>query len=155
MRPFALWLSCSAALFAANPFQPVIAPNGVVNGASNLSPAFAGYGIARGSLFIIYGSALGPVDLARASSSPLPTTEGLAGTRVLVSIGAYNAACPMVYSSINQVAAIMPSDAPEGDGTVVVAYQNQASTASGIRVVRSAFGLFTRNQAGSGPASGC
>jgi uncharacterized protein (TIGR03437 family) len=154
MRLLALWLASAAVplLSAANPFQPVIAPNGVVNGASNLSPEFAGYGIARGSLFVIYGSALGPVDLARAASYPLPTNEGLAGTRVLISIGAYNAACPMVYTSINQVAAIMPSDAPEGDGVVVVAYQNLASTASAIRVVRSAFGVFTRNQAGTGPA---
>ena len=145
-------LAAAAVLWGANPFQPVISPNGVVNGGSNLSAAFAGYGIARGSLFVIYGSALGPVDLVQATSFPLPSTEGLAGTRVLISIGAYNAACPMVYTSLTQVAAILPSDAPEGDGTVVVAYQNLASTSAPLHVVRSAFGLFTRNQAGAGPA---
>ena len=58
----------------------------------------------------------------------------------------------MVYTSLTQVAAIMPSSAPEGDGTLVVSYQNQASTSVSIHVVRSAFGLFTRNQAGTGPA---
>ena len=57
--PF-LTLAAASMLSAANPFQPVISPNGVVNGASYLSPSFANYGIARGSLFIVFGSALGP-----------------------------------------------------------------------------------------------
>ena len=153
MRIRVLWVGIAAALpvFGANPFQPVISPNGVVNAASYLSTGFTNYGIARGSVFVIFGSALGPVDLAQASF-PLPSSEGLAGTRVLISIDGYNAACPLLYSSLNQVAAIMPSNAPEGDGTVVVSYQNQASTSAAIHVVRSAFGIFTRNVAGTGPA---
>ena len=147
-----LALATASILSAANPFQPTIAPNGVVNAASYLSLAYNNYGIARGSMFLVFGSALGPVNLVQATSFPLPTTDGLAGTRVLISIGAYNAACPMVYSSLTQVAAIMPSNAPEGDGSLVVSYQNLASTSVPIRVVHSAFGVFTRNQAGSGPA---
>ncbi len=152
LRTLALALATVPLLPAANPFQPVISPNGVVNAASYLSPSFANYGIARGSIFVVFGSALGPVDLVQAPSYPLPTSEGLAGTRVLISIGAYNAACPMLYSSLTQIAAIMPSNAPEGDGSLVVSYQNMASTSVSIHVVRSAFGVFTRNQAGSGPA---
>src|SRR5215471_14263335 len=151
-RALALVLATASSLPAANPFQPTISPNGVVNAASYLSHQFSNYGIARGSMFIVFGSALGPVDLVQATSFPLPTTDGLAGTRVLISIGGYNATCPMVYSSINQIAAIMPSNAPEGDGSLVVSYQNLASTSVPIRVVRSAFGTFTRNQGGSGPA---
>jgi uncharacterized protein (TIGR03437 family) len=151
-RALSLLLATASILSAANPFQPTISPNGVVNAASYLSHAFSSYGIARGSMFIVFGSALGPVGIVSATNFPLPTSDGLAGTRVLISIGAYSAACPMVYSSINQVAAIMPSSAPEGDGTLVVSYQNLASTSVPIRVVRSAFGVFTRNQAGSGPA---
>jgi uncharacterized protein (TIGR03437 family) len=152
LRALTLLVTAASILTAANPFQPTIAPNGVVNAASYLTQAFPRYGIARGSMFIVFGSALGPVDLVQASGFPLPATDGLAGTRVLVSIGAYNATCPMVYSSLTQIAAIMPSNAPEGDGTLVVSYQNLASTSVPIRVVRSAFGTFTRNQAGSGPA---
>src|SRR3954451_11795628 len=153
MRLAASWFAFAAVsiLSAANPFQPVISPNGVVNAASNLSAGFANYGIARGSIFVVFGSALGPVDLVQATF-PLPTSDGLAGTRVLVSIGGYNAACPMVYASLTQVAAILPSSAPEGDGNLVVSYQNQASTSAPIHVVPSAFGVFTRNQAGTGPA---
>ena len=152
LRPVLLLLATVSTLSAASPFQPLISPNGVVNAASYLSHAFPNYGIARGSIFTVFGLALGPVNLVSATSLPLPTTEGLAGTRVLVAIGAYNAACPMVFTSINQVAAIMPSNAPEGEGTIVVVYQNLASASVPIRVVRNAFGLFTRNQAGSGPA---
>src|SRR5215472_175589 len=151
-RALALVLATGSILSAANPFIPTISPNGVVNAASYLSYQFANYGIARGSMFVVFGSALGPVNLVQATSFPLPTTDGLAGTKVLISIGGYNAACPMVYSSINQVAAIMPSNAPEGDGSLVVSYQNLGSTSVPIRVVHSAFGVFTRNQAGARPA---
>jgi uncharacterized protein (TIGR03437 family) len=147
-----LFLATASSLTAANPFQPTISPNGVVNAASYLSHQFSNYGIARGSMFLVFGSALGPVDLVQATTFPLPTSDGLAGTKVLVSIGAYNAVCPMVYTSINQIAAIMPSNAPEGEGSLVVAYQNLASTSVVIRVVKNAFGVFTRNQGGSGPA---
>jgi uncharacterized protein (TIGR03437 family) len=147
-----LGLAAASLLSAANPFQPTIAPNGVVNAASNFSPQYANYGIARGSMFLVFGSALGPVNLVSATNFPLPTTDGLAGTRVLISIGGYTASCPMIYTSLTQVAAIMPSNAPEGDASLVVSYQNLASTSVGIRIVHSAFGIFTRNQAGSGPA---
>jgi uncharacterized protein (TIGR03437 family) len=147
-----LLLTTAAMLSAANPFQPTISPNGVVNAASYLSPAFANYGIARGSIFIVFGSALGPVGLVAASGFPLPTSDGLAGTRVLVAIGGYSAACPMIYTSINQVAAIMPSNAPEGDGSLVVSYQNLASSSVPIHVVHSAFGIFTHSQTPWGPA---
>jgi uncharacterized protein (TIGR03437 family) len=152
LRSITLVLATISTLPAANPFQPVIAPNGVVNAASYYTQAFPRYGIARGSMFLIFGSALGPVDLVQASSFPLPTSEGLAGTQVLIALGGYNAAAPIVYTSINQVAAIMPSNAPEGDGTLVLRYQNFATQSYPIHVVRSAFGVFTRNQAGTGPA---
>jgi uncharacterized protein (TIGR03437 family) len=152
LRSICLSLAASSLLSGANLFQPTISPNGVVNGASYLSASFPNYGIARGSLFVVFGSGLGPADLVQATSFPLPASDGLAGTRVLISIGAYTAACPMVYTSLNQVAAIMPSNAPEGDGTLVVGYQNLTSASVPIHVVRSAFGIFTRNQAGSGPA---
>jgi uncharacterized protein (TIGR03437 family) len=152
LRTFSLLLATSTVLSAANPFIPVISPNGVVNAASYLAGAFPGYGIARGSIFLVFGSALGPVNLTQATSFPLPTTDGLAGTRVLVSVGAFNTTCPMIYTSINQVAAIMPSNTPEGDGTLVVSYQNLASTSVPIHVVHSAFGIFTRSEAGGGPA---
>jgi len=147
-----LFLLAVPIVHAANPFQPQIAPNGVVNAASYLTAAFPNYGLARGSLFLVFGTALGPQNLVSATF-PLPTSDGLAGTRVLLSNGGYSAACPVVYTSLTQVAAIVPSNAPEGDGTLVVLYQNMASVSVPVRVVHSAFGIFTVNQAGTGPAA--
>ena len=151
LKILSLFLLTAPVAYAANPFQPVISPNGVVNAASYLTAAFSNYGLARGSLFLVFGTALGPQTLV-AATYPLPTSDGLAGTRVLISVGGFTAACPMVYTSLTQVAALVPSNAPEGDGTLVVAYQNLASTSVAVHVVHSAFGIFTLNQAGSGPA---
>jgi uncharacterized protein (TIGR03437 family) len=141
-----LFLLAVAAVHAAN---PQITANGVVNAASYLTGEFPNYGLARGSLFLIFGTALGPQTLVSATF-PLPAS--LASTRVLLANGGYSAACPMVYTSATQVAAIVPSNAPEGDATLVLIYQNQATASVGVRIVHSAFGIFTLNQAGAGPA---
>ncbi len=137
--------------FAANPTQPAISPNGIVNAASYLAPGFANAGIARGSLFLIFGNYLGP-DTLTSAGFPLPTSDGLAGTRVHINTGTYSADLPVVYTSIKQVAAILPSNVPEGDATVTLAYRTLTSNPALIHVVRSSFGMFTLNQGGTGQA---
>jgi uncharacterized protein (TIGR03437 family) len=57
----------------------------------------------------------------------------------------------LIYTSAAQVAAILPSRIPPGDATMTVTYMNRTSAPASIRVARSSFGIFTRNQAGSGP----
>ena len=47
---------------------------------------------------------------------------------------------------------MLPSNAPEGDATITLNYNNLTSNPIVIHVVRSAFGMFTVNQGGSGPA---
>jgi uncharacterized protein (TIGR03437 family) len=150
-RIILLLLLLTPAGFAANPTQPSIPSDGIVNAASYLSRGFSNGGIARGSLFLIFGSYLGPDTLAQASF-PLPTQQGLAGTYVRVNSGGYTAFAPIVYTSAKQVAAIMPSNAPEGDATVSLNYNNLTSNPVVVHVVRSGFGIFTLNQAGSGQA---
>lgn len=148
--PFFLFTFAS---FAQSQFlQPSISPNGIVNAASNLAPWFPNYGIARGSMFLIFGSLLGPDTLVQATTFPLPSSDGLAGTRVQIGTGAYTTFALMVYTSSKQVAAILPSDAPEGDANLVVSYQNLTSNVVPIHIVRSAFGIFAWDQAGVGPA---
>jgi uncharacterized protein (TIGR03437 family) len=144
-------LVATAAGYDISPVQPNIPPNGVVNAASYLSPGFVNYGIARGSLFLIFGNYLGPDTLVQASTFPLHGIDGLAGTRVNVSATGYTGYALMVYTSAKQVAAILPSNVPEGDAIVTVQFQNLASNPIVIHVVRSAFGLFTLSQAGVGP----
>jgi uncharacterized protein (TIGR03437 family) len=151
-RSFSLIALAAAAAFAANPTQPVISPNGVVNAASYLAPGFANAGIARGSLFLIFGNYLGPDPLVQATAFPLPTSDGLAGTRVHITSGIYSVDIPVVYTSATQVAAIMPSDAPEGAATLFLTYRTLTSNPGSIQIVRSAFGMFTLNQGGTGQA---
>jgi uncharacterized protein (TIGR03437 family) len=58
----------------------------------------------------------------------------------------------MVYTLDRQVAAILPSATPAGNATLTVTYNGQTSNSASFQVVESAFGMFTLNQAGSGPA---
>src|SRR5579863_3524979 len=125
----------AAAPAAASLIQPAIAPQGVVNAASYIAPGFANHGIARGSLFLIFGNYLGPDTLAQATSYPLATSDGLAGTHVHLDSAGYSADALMVYTSNHQVAAIVPSDAPEGDATLTLNYNNLTSNPVVIHIV--------------------
>lgn len=138
-------------LAAAAAGQPAVDTGGVVNAASYVLPGLPNHGIAQGSMFVIFGRNLGPVALRRAET--FPYTTQLAGTSVRVTMENVARNAIMVYTSERQVAAILPSDTPAGDGTLTVTNpDNQTSAPAAIRVVRNGAGIFTRNQAGSGPA---
>lgn len=96
---------------------------GVTNAASTLPPGLPNSGVAQGAVFAVYGSGLGPSSLTQASSFPLPTTQGLAGTTVTVTVNGVTETCIMVYTVATQVAAILPSATPIGNGTLTVNYQ--------------------------------
>lgn len=57
----------------------------------------------------------------------------------------------MVYTVASQVAAILPSATPVGNGTLTVSYQGATASAA-IQVVAGAFGMLALNEGGSGPA---
>jgi uncharacterized protein (TIGR03437 family) len=152
LQTVSLLLLSATALFPASLIQPAIAPDGVMNAASYIPRGFANHGIARGSLFLIFGNYLGPSTLVQAGSFPLPGSDGLAGTNVRIDAGGYTGFAYMVYTSATQVGAILPSEAPEGDATLTLNYNNLTSNPVVIHIVRSAFGIFTLNQGGTGPA---
>lgn len=129
--------------------QPSINTGGVVNAASYAPPGLPNSAIAQGSIFVIFGRNMGPTTLMQASF-PLPTV--LAGTSVRVSVGGQNVDCYLIYTSAGQVAAVLPSRTPVGTGTITVTYNNQTSAPAAITVAASSLGIFTINQAGSGPA---
>jgi uncharacterized protein (TIGR03437 family) len=101
-------------------------------------------------MFVVFGQKMGPANLVQVSSFPLPTS--LAGTSIKVSVQATTVDAIMIYSMASQVAAVLPSRTLTGDGTLTVTYGGLTSPPVSIHVVRSAFGIFTRNQAGTGPA---
>jgi uncharacterized protein (TIGR03437 family) len=139
-------LTTTAAIAAA----PSVASPGVFNSASYISPSFPNGGVAQGSIFVVFGSGLGPATIAYNSSLPYQTT--LSGTSVSATVSGTTVACLMFYTSAGQIAAILPSTTPTGTGTLTVTYNGATSSSSPITVVKNAMGLFTRNQQGSGPA---
>lgn len=136
---------------AAMPAQPVIFAGGVVNAAGYLPAGSPGGAIAQGSIFSIFGAHMGPAAKVQPSGFPLDTV--LAGVSVLLThqSGAVMAAIPLFVSD-GQINAIMPSSMPVGLVAVSVSFKGALSSAELIKVVRSSFGTFTQNSAGSGPA---
>ncbi len=137
-------LSASASLSAA----VTIAANGVKNSASYANPAFPNGSIAQGSLFVVFGSGMGPAQIQYASSFPLPVN--LLGTSVSVTVNGTTVQCPMIYTLDGQIAAILPSNTPVGSGTMVVSYNGTNSSTAPIKVGANSPGLFAVNQQGSG-----
>jgi uncharacterized protein (TIGR03437 family) len=129
--------------------QPVVNTGGVLNAASYAITGLQNSDIAQGSMFVVFGQRLGPAALQQAQSFPLPTQ--LAGTSIRVTGGGVSADAIMIYTSAGQVAAILPSRIPPGEATITLTYNNQPSAPVRMRVGRSSLGIFTRNQAGSGP----
>jgi uncharacterized protein (TIGR03437 family) len=139
-----LVLGCAATSAAA----PVIF--GITNAAGWLPPGLVNSGIAQGSMFIVSGTGLGPDTLTSAPNKfPLPTTEGLAGTTIKVTVGGVAETCIMLYSYAGQVAAILPSATPTGTGTLTLTYQAAAADFS-IQVVAATFDTFALNSDGTG-----
>jgi uncharacterized protein (TIGR03437 family) len=121
----------------------------VENAASNLPPGLPNSGVAQGAMFVVKGSGLGPPDVVQASGFPLP--KSLGGTSVAVTVGGTTASAIMFYAQASQVAAILPSATPLGEGTVTVQYNGQSISAP-ITVVQNRIGIFTVNESGSGDA---
>ena len=135
----------SALLLASTPAsaRPVVNPGGVVN-AANYRP-----GIAQGSVFLVFGSGMGPDALAQANQLPLATSLG--GTSVTISYPGGSQPVPLAYVSGKQIAAILPSTTPVGQARLTVTYLGSSSDAANFDVVRTSFALFTADASGSGP----
>ena len=145
------FLILAIALLPAAAFaQPVIGTGGVLNVASYAFNGLPNSGIAQGSMFAVFGKRMGPAALQQINSFPLPLN--LAGTSIKVSVSGTTVDAFLIYTSDAQLAAILPSNTPIGTGTITVTYNSQTSPAAPIRVVKSSFGAFAVNQAGSGPS---
>lgn len=139
-----LAMSCFALALSA---QPVV--ESAANAASYLHNSLPNGGLARGSMAVAIGSNLGGSSLTIVSAFPLQTS--MAGTSVRIAVGGAQVDCLMVYTLARQVAFIVPSSAPEGNGNLTVTFNGQTSAPFPVRIVRNAFGIFALNQAGGGP----
>jgi uncharacterized protein (TIGR03437 family) len=137
------------ALAACAYAQPTIRAGGVTNAASYISPDLPNGPIARGAFFVVKGTNLGPQGIQIVTTLPFPTQVG--GTSVKVTVGGTTVDAYMYYAQANQIAGILPSNTPAGNGTLQVIYNGVTSATVPIRVVDAAFGIFTLNQGGTGP----
>jgi uncharacterized protein (TIGR03437 family) len=114
----------------------------VTNGASYQAGA-----IAPGEVVVIFGSEMGPAQLTEFtlnSAGLVPTN--LAGTTVFFN----GTPAPLLYTSANQVSAIVPFSLSGSTAQVVVQYQGQVSSSFSVNVAPTAPSLFTSNGSGTG-----
>jgi uncharacterized protein (TIGR03437 family) len=144
-------------LFVVAAVTPALAQNapyvfrgGVVNAASFASNQLPGGGIAQGSIFTIFGRALGPSTGTQVSAFPLGSQ--LAGVSIAVRKGTTQVAAIPVFVLNSQINAIMPSAAPLGNVSLRVTYNGQNSNWVPVRVVDHAPGIFTATGLGRGGA---
>ena len=143
MRFFSTALFCLVAIGSAWA-QPTL--TGVTN-AANYSA-----GIAQGSIFVAFGTNMGPASIVQASAFPVPTT--LAGTSMRftpVGGGTFYDAL-IAYTLAGQIAGIVPSQTPVGDYNVTVTYNNSTSAPLRVAVVSRNFALVSLAGSGTGPA---
>ena len=107
--------------------------------------------ITPGEILVLYGSNLGPPQLAQFSLN----TAGLVGTSLAGTQVFFNGTpAPIIYTSAGQVAAIVPYALPPGlPYQVTVAYQGQVSLPMTVPFAAAAPGLITANSSGSGQAA--
>lgn len=117
-----------------------------VTGAVNTA-SYAPNSVSQGGFIAIFGTGLGPAQLAQVSAFPLPTV--LQGTAARIESGGTRTDLLMVYTSAGQVGAIVPSSTPVGGGQLIVTVNGTASPGFPLTVNRSAPGIFTVNQRGT------
>ncbi len=129
------------------------------NAASYAPAGLANGSLAQGTMFVVKGNGFGPCNTNNtviASTFPLQNTMRSVQIRVTVGGQTYNG--KMIYVVVcrgngpDQLAAILPSNVPVGSGTMqVVLNGTLVSAPVPVKVVARSFGIFTWNQAGSGP----
>jgi uncharacterized protein (TIGR03437 family) len=125
----------------------------IQNNYSNILPGQPNYGIAPGSIFDIFGTGLStsaPPVLQSSAPPGLPKT--LNQTSVTVNVNGVAVNPGLYFTTSTQIAAVLPSTTPAGNGTITVTYNGQTSAPAPIQVVASAVGLDTLYGTGNGLA---
>jgi uncharacterized protein (TIGR03437 family) len=146
---FAGFTLALAGIFAGHALGQTPTVTGLLNNYSNTLPGLPNYGIAEGSIFVIYGTNFSSTTTGL--QSPPPATLG--GATINVTVNGTTTHPLFYYLFPTQIAAVLPSATPVGTGTLTVTTSAATSAPFPIQVVQSAFGLLTSNN-GSGPAQG-
>lgn len=108
--------------------------------------------IARGSIFVVFGSNLGPSSIVQAGAPPLQTS--LSGTSISFTPagGGTAVSAYMFYTLSGQVAGLLPSTATAGSYNLTVTYNGSTSAPFQVTVVDRSFGIVSLAGNGKGPA---
>jgi uncharacterized protein (TIGR03437 family) len=119
--------------------------NAITNAASNLSAP-----LSPGEIFVLYGSGMGPSQLAQMHLNDAGLVDTtLAETQVLFN----GTPAPIVYTSDQQLAAIVPYSVQGPSADLVVSYQGSATNPMPVLLQGSSPGIFTFNSSGQGQAA--
>ncbi|HUB78476.1 MAG TPA: hypothetical protein VMB03_06760 [Bryobacteraceae bacterium] len=107
--------------------------------------------LAPDTVFVIFGSNLGPASLVAGSPN---YQDSLGGTTISFKPVGGGAAisAKIVYTVASQVAGLLPSSITPGDYAVTVSYNSLTSQPQTVTVVARSFGIATSNSAGNGTA---
>ena len=130
---------------------PAIYPHAIVNAASFFAPGMPGGAIARGSIFTIFGTAIGPAKGVQVSSFPLQ--DNFNGVSITLTQGATVVNAIPLYVSASQINAVMPSNAPLGWTSLRVVFNNARSNPSPVYIVNDSVGIFSSTGTGIGPGA--
>src|SRR5579872_5863850 len=150
MIRFYLRVAISVVFSIALQAKPAIYLHQVVNAGSYYPTGLPAGSIAQGSLFSIFGSALGPQQGISQSSFPL--SNSFSGVSIQVTQGSRSVNAIPLYVSASQINAIMPSNTPLGWVSVSVIF-NGTSNPAPVYVVHDSPGIFTFTGTGIGPAA--
>ncbi|HEY4363493.1 MAG TPA: hypothetical protein VGN17_21180 [Bryobacteraceae bacterium] len=143
-----LWLLLSLTLALAGLVgaQPAITTSGILNASGYQNT------LAPDTVFVIFGSGLGPAAIATAAAPNYPSS--LSGTSITFtpSTGGTAVTAKMVYTLASQVAGLLPSSIAPGTYAVRVTYNSQISAAQNVTVVPRSFGIAAANSGGTGTA---
>lgn len=126
--------------------QPVITPNGIVNAAGYQAK------LAPDTVFVVFGSGMGPASIATAAAPNYPSTLGGTSISLTPSAGGTAINAKLVYTVASQVAGLLPSSIAPGTYAMRVTYNSQTSAPQNVTVVPRSFGIAAANSAGTGLA---
>src|SRR5260370_41744450 len=135
-----LWVG---SVYGAVPLLAQLASiSAIENNYSYSLPSVPNYGIAPGSLFVIFGSNLSTVTVpVLQSSAPPGVPLTLNNVSVSVTVNGMMVPVPLYYVAATQIAGVLPSTVPAGTGTITLTTNGQPTAPAPLQVVTNNFGM--------------
>lgn len=153
-RPLATALDATGNLYVADsgnsairvlrPSAQAVTIAAVVDAASGVAGP-----LSPGKIVVLYGTGLGPEQLVLFPGTATSVPTLLGGTAVSFS----GIPAPVIYTSANQVAAVVPYALNGTISQVTVTFQGQSSLPATVQVRPASPGIFTANSSGAGQAA--